>query len=74
MRDRHAPYRSKGGLSSVYAPVYDDTFFDVNNTFLSSIFNYMSEEKLNSIINEYGVDAQNEALDYIERLNSSKIK
>lgn len=66
-------YKIVGEFRETY-PVYDDTFFDVNNTFLSSIFNYMSEEKLNSIINEYGVDAQNEALDYIERLNSSKIK
>lgn len=61
-------YRSVGE----YLMGVKDEVTSLNKIFASSIFNSFSDEKIKELNNQYGVDAQNEALNYVRSLKRIK--
>lgn len=55
-----------------YLMSIEDEYTSLNRIFISSIFNNISDEEIKVLNNQYGVDAQNEALEYVRSLNKIK--
>lgn len=54
-----------------------DEYTSLNKIFTSSIFNNFSDEEIKKLNKQYGIDAQNNALDYVRKIekdNTKKIK